>query len=147
MRWHCCIPMICSLLALLGCVSPTIRPQTPATNQFELELQQVILPGVCDFQGMLVDPVSFFRWLESESNRLAPFSVEFDLSIRQTDRLTDVETGVLKSYQYRVRKDDPVMLLPDAVKFYTGIMGLGYAFEERRIYIFSTSSVARDLDL
>lgn len=128
------IALFAVLTVATGCVSmQSIPVNTPASNQHEKALQRIILPGVCRFDERPVHPTDVFQWLAGEAadrDRHTP-PVRFDI------RLGDAPDGAgdQKEFRYKSAAAKDRIRLPDAVKFYASILGLGYKFEENRVVI------------
>ncbi len=127
-----------ALVLSTGCQSlPPVR--TAAENTHEEALRRVVLPGVNEFDGRLVNPVELFRWVEREARAhdQAPDKVAFVITISPTDIPSASDGNVQRSFHYKETKGDDRMVLPDAIKFYASITGLGYRFEKNRVVVYS----------
>lgn len=125
------------LTFLTGCISST-TPHTPAENEYEAELQQVVLPGPVKFTGKNVDPVAFFSWVAEEAQKhdRRKTKVSFDIRI-SADHRPSPDSDLQRSFTYDLQHNVNTITLPDALKYYTAVMGLGLRFERNKAVIYT----------
>ena len=125
-------------LALVSCRSS----ENVLIDSSESPLQRIVLPGIVDLGGKMVNPIELFRWVETEARTYDPAKdkVRFELDINAKDIPNESETPLQHVFRYRqtTGQEDRVTL-PDAIKFYASILGLKYKFRENAIVIHSVA--------
>ena len=131
------IALLAMFTVATGCSSlQSVPVNTPASNQHEKALQRIILPGVCRFDERPVHPKDVLLWVAGEAAARDGHTppVQFDIRLADAPDAADAR-DFQKEFRYKSTAAEDRIRLPDAVKVYASILGLGYKFEENRVVI------------